>query len=122
MRTEFAYLRDIINASESIIDRVNGLSYETFHSSPLISDSVYYRLLIIGEATRCLSVETQQLMPDIPWQQIRRMRNVLVHDYDGVDARIVWDVIEKSSAAARGSDSTCFAVRGMTVFHATTSR
>jgi uncharacterized protein with HEPN domain len=94
MKTEYAYLRDILDACMSITDRTAGMNFEAFDAPSLVQDSVYYRLTVIGEAVRYLTPPTLELMPEIPWQQIKAMRNVLVHDYDGVDALIAWDVIE----------------------------
>jgi len=94
MRTEAAYLRDILDACFSIADRVEGFDFESFKSSQMLQDSVHYRPMVIGEATRYLSEATQLLMPEIPWPQIKRMRNILVHDYLGVDLVVSWDVVK----------------------------
>ena len=51
-------------------------------------------LEIVGEATRNVPAEFRSAHPGIPWQQAANLRNVLVHEYFGVDLRIVWAVVE----------------------------
>jgi len=49
------------------------------------------KLEIIGEATKRISNEFKQRYPDIPWQEMSAMRNILIHEYDDVDSPVVWD-------------------------------
>jgi uncharacterized protein with HEPN domain len=51
--------------------------------------------LIIGEAARAIPETTRQLAPNVPRTQIVGMRHILVHDYFGVDADVVWSVVER---------------------------
>jgi len=52
-------------------------------------------LEIIGEATKRLSIPFKDAHPNISWKPIAGMRDKLVHDYFGVDLRLVWDVVER---------------------------
>ena len=54
-------------------------------------DAVIRELEIIGEAARNLSAPFIEEHADIPWSRIRRMRNVLIHEYFGVNLKVVWD-------------------------------
>jgi uncharacterized protein with HEPN domain len=56
---------------------------------------VLHHLQIIGKAARFLSDECKSKQPDIPWEKINGMRNILMHHYFGIDTEIVWTVIEK---------------------------
>ena len=49
---------------------------------------------IVGEASAAISLETMSRYPEIPWRQIRGMRNRLVHGYYEVDLNVVWDTVE----------------------------
>jgi len=94
MRTEFAYLGDILDPCNAITQRIDGLDFDGFTDSPVLQDAVHCRPIIIGEAVRYLTPPTLALMPEIPWQRIKGMRNFLIHEYDGVDAVLVWDVLK----------------------------
>jgi uncharacterized protein with HEPN domain len=78
MRSEFAYLADILGASQAIAEYVKGQTVESFAEGSMVRDAIYYQLMIIGEATRYLSDSTKEKMPQIPWAAVRRTRNILV--------------------------------------------
>ncbi len=50
-------------------------------------------LRIIGEAARRISEELKQEHPEIPWRKIIAQRNVLIHEYDDIDYREIWQVV-----------------------------
>lgn len=52
-------------------------------------------LPLLGKAVRSITDSTQAMMPEIPWAKVKRMRNVLVHDYFGVNIEIAWDTAAK---------------------------
>ena len=81
----------ISEASALIAEYVNGVSKEAFLQDTLRQDAVIRRIQIIGEAVRHLSHELIGNIPDFPARQARGMRNVLVHNYDAVNAERVWD-------------------------------
>ncbi len=57
-------------------------------------DAIERNLQIIGEAVNHLPTAITEAHPDVPWPQIRGFRNILVHQYFGVDVDIVRDVVE----------------------------
>ena len=60
-----------------------------------LQDSVLRNLEIIGEAVGRIPPEVKDQYRHIPWRKIKAMRNFLIHEYDDVDLRIVWEVITK---------------------------
>jgi uncharacterized protein with HEPN domain len=87
------YLLHIIEAIESIEKQIRGLTEQQFYDSEVIRGFVERKLEIIGEATKRISDEFKNQYPNIPWNEIAAMRNVLIHEYDDVDNVIVWDTV-----------------------------
>ncbi len=84
------YIRERI----SRIGEYTGGDRSSFFDSPLVQDAVVRNLQIIAESTQRLSDSLRVTEPDIPWRAIAGFRNVLVHDYLGIDLEAVWTVVE----------------------------
>lgn len=52
------------------------------------------QLEIIGEASNHISIEVKSQFSNIEWNQLKGMRNVFVHEYFGVDTRLVWEILK----------------------------
>lgn len=94
MRDETERLRDILEAIERI-GKYAAKGRDAFERDELIQNWVAHHLQIIGEACRALSAQFREEHPEIPWVKIIGMRNILVHDYFGVDVDRVWAVVER---------------------------
>ena len=57
-------------------------------------DAVVRNLEIIGEAVKKLPAQTKRDHPEVEWKKIAGLRDILVHDYFGIDMDIVWDVVQ----------------------------
>ena len=96
MKDDSTYLRHISDAIEKIERYLSNATYESFSGNDMMIDAVVRELEIIGEAARNLSNELCNKSPDIPWAKIKGMRNVLIHEYFGVDLKIVWDTYKNN--------------------------
>lgn len=67
---------------------------DAFLEDELLQTWMVHHLEILGEAARALSDGARQAVPDIPWRQVIGMRNILVHDYFGIDLGEVWHSVE----------------------------
>lgn len=94
MRDYRLYLEDILEAISRIEEYTQGLSFEEFAKNNLVIDAVVRNLEIIGEACRSLPEEIRQRNPDVEWRKIIGLRNILIHQYFGVDIEIVWDIVK----------------------------
>jgi len=87
-------LLDILEAIERI-ERYAARGREAFENDELLQTWVVHHVQIIGEAARKVSESLRRGHPEVPWAQIVAMRNVLVHDYFGVDTEEVWVAVER---------------------------
>jgi len=74
---------------------------ETFKNTPLIQDAVIRNLQTMSESTQRLSERAKQTQPQTDWYRIAGFRNVLVHDYLGVDLERIWNIIQKELPALK---------------------
>jgi uncharacterized protein with HEPN domain len=95
MRRDRAYLLDILEAARLAREYLGEKTKDAFLEDILCQDAVIRRIEIIGEAARRLSQEAQREFPDLPWNEMIGMRNVMIHDYDGVDTVMVWETVKK---------------------------
>ena len=89
---------DHIRESIAVVENaIEDLSFEEFKVKEKITiqDSVVRRIEIIGEAANNLPDSYQKEHPEIEWRKIVGMRNILAHEYFGVDLKIVWDTATK---------------------------
>jgi uncharacterized protein with HEPN domain len=93
VKNDAVYLRHILDAIQKIESYVS-VGQETFMSTSHWQDAVIRQLEIIGEATKRLSPELRSRYPQIPWKRIAGMRDVLIHDYLGVDISLVWQITQ----------------------------
>ena len=93
MRDDRERLLDILEAIERI-DKYASKGRPAFEDDELIQTWVLHHLQLIGEATRALSSEVKKRHSEAPWAQIAGMRNILVHQYFGIDTSAVWNVVE----------------------------
>jgi uncharacterized protein with HEPN domain len=92
MRDDRERVLDILEAIERI-ERHSADGRGAFDAGELVQIWVTHHLLIIGEACRGLTQTLKQKHSEIPWQEIVGMRNILVHQYFGVDKDAVWSVV-----------------------------
>ncbi|MCK6462683.1 MAG: DUF86 domain-containing protein [Candidatus Pacebacteria bacterium] len=88
------YLQHILEAIESINEYLRGLDYESLLKDKKTIDAVVRELEIIGEAANNLSDDFKKKHPEIPFRDMSDMRNVLIHEYFGVNTKIVWDTCQ----------------------------
>ncbi len=89
------YLADIDESIAAIEEFTAGLDYETFAGDRKTYSATLREFIVIGEAIANIPDEVKSRAPSIEWRLIKDFRNFIVHEYFGVDSRIVWDAVQK---------------------------
>ena len=87
-------LDDITEALDRIFKYVQNKDYASWIEDQKTIDAVVRNLEIIGEAAANVPSEIQDRFTDIPWYQIKGMRNILIHEYFGTDNDVLWRTIQ----------------------------
>ena len=95
MKDDRTYLTHIQEAIESIKGYLQGVGYNDSVSNKMMVDAVIRELQIIGEASNNLSEGFRDRHSDIFWRRIKNMRNFLIHEYFGVNTKVVWNTCKK---------------------------
>lgn len=93
MNEDRLYIEHILES----INKINGYTRngrDAFMNDPMAQDAVIRNFEIIGEATKQISDELLDRHPEIPWTDMARFRDFLIHHYLGVDLKRVWNVVE----------------------------
>jgi len=87
MKSDIIYIHHIFDAIQKIEEYSD--NKENFFSTTLYPDAIIRQLEIIGEATKGVSINTRERYPDIPWRRMAGLRDILIHNYMGVDLNAV---------------------------------
>jgi uncharacterized protein with HEPN domain len=87
-------LTDVLDAISAVQKYTITMRFDDFVADRKTVDAVIRNLIIIGEAACHIPDEICQANPDIPWQDMRAMRNFVVHEYFGVSDNVLWDTIQ----------------------------
>jgi len=98
-RRETLYLADVQESCEKVLRFTKGMTYKDFVHDELHFDAVLRNLEIIGEAVKNISEETRQKYAQIKWRKIAGFRDIVAHEYFGVNEETVWDIVENEIPA-----------------------
>ena len=90
-RTDGVYLLHIVDALQDILDFLQGKKYSDFVASKLLINADVRSFEIVGEATKNLSEDFRNANSEIDWKGMAGFRDVLIHQYFGIDLANVWD-------------------------------
>lgn len=88
-------IADILDCIVKIQRYTNGYTFDDFQDDDKTIDSVLRNLEIIGEAARHVPAEIRAQHSDLPWVEMLTMRNIVIHEYHGVNLRIIWQTVKE---------------------------
>lgn len=86
-------LAHILESIEELESYTSGSTLDTFLQNSMMRFASVKQIEIIGEAANYISDETKEKFSEIQWRQITGLRHILVHEYFGIDSRLIWQII-----------------------------
>ena len=100
MKHDSVYLRHIAECLRRIEKNIS-IGLDAFLASETAQDATLRNLQTMSEASQRLSIELKLTRPDIEWERIGAFRNVLVHNYLGIDIEQIWTIVERDVPALK---------------------
>ena len=91
----------MLGAVQRIEGYVAGATFDQLATDSRTLAAINYELLVLGEAASRIPDEFASAHPELPWRELRGMRNVLVHGYFQISPPIVWDTVQRDLPALR---------------------
>ncbi len=95
MKRKFTFfIKDILESLESISNFIEGLDYQNFIEDDKTLSAVVRKIEIIGEATKNIPSSVTSKYTSIPWSDMAKMRDKVIHSYFGIDYQTIWNVVK----------------------------
>jgi len=94
MRDYKLYLDDILESAKRIEKYAKVVSLAKLKRNRLVLDGIVRNLEIIGEAAKNIPSQIKEKNPEIEWKKISGLRDILAHEYFGVDLEVIWDIVK----------------------------
>ena len=96
-RSVLVFIQDVLDSIERINGYTSGIANERdLKDDRKTYDAVIQNFTVIGEAVKNIYEEVRENHPNVEWREIMAMRNLLVHEYWGINEGVVWDAIKKN--------------------------
>ncbi len=99
-RSEQERLHDIGEAIAAIKAHIERARQEpSLNDDPLLHDALLYEFVVIGEAVKHVSAHTRAQAPEVPWQDVAGLRDLIAHEYFHIEMRRVLEIVERDLPA-----------------------
>ena len=95
------FLEHVLECIDLIGEYTKGKTKEEFLGSKKFQDAVIRRIEVMGEAVKNIPLEIRKAHPQVPWKQIAAMRDIIIHEYWGIDLKLTWKVATEQVPALR---------------------
>lgn len=85
----------LLGYTDKILNYCHGLDYASFTENIMLVEACVFNLSQMGELANHVDREFAAAHPDVHWQEIYGLRNRIVHDYEGVNLRLIWEIISE---------------------------
>jgi uncharacterized protein with HEPN domain len=90
------YLEDILKSMLRITEYIDAKNFTDFKKNYMLVDAVVRNFEIIGEASKNIPLKIQKQYPEIPWKKMYGLRNLISHEYFGIDYEMLWEIASVS--------------------------
>lgn len=90
------YLEDMLQSMERINEYLGDLDFRKFKINYLVVDAIIRNFEIIGEASKNIPNDIQKKYPKIPWRKMVGLRNLIAHEYFGIDYEMIWEIAKNN--------------------------
>jgi uncharacterized protein with HEPN domain len=94
-RDDSVFIGHILDSIEAIEEFSKNITQEELHTNRLKKSAIVREIEIIGEASKNLTPEFRKKQNQIIWKEIIGTRDVMIHQYFGVDLTVLWDILTK---------------------------
>lgn len=94
MRNEII-IQKLLAYSNKLVRYCDGLDYDAFSSDSKLVEACVFNLSQMGELCRMADAAFAEAHPEIPWKEMYGLRNRIVHDYEGVNLLLVWQILSE---------------------------
>ena len=90
------YLEDMSQSMQRIEEYLGNLDFKKFKMTAMVVDAVVRNFEIIGEASKKIPTDIKRKYPEIPWKKMYGLRNLISHEYFGIDYEMIWEIAKNS--------------------------
>jgi len=90
------YLEDMLQSMQRIEEYLGDLDFRKFKTTYMVVDAIVRNFEIIGEASKNVPIEIQEKYPEIPWRKMYGLRDLIAHEYFGMDYEMIWEIAKNN--------------------------
>jgi uncharacterized protein with HEPN domain len=95
-RDYFLYLDDMLDSMTRIQEYIGDMEFKEFKKTHIVVDAIVRNFEIIGEASKNIPSAVKKRNPEIPWKKMYGLRNLIAHEYFGIDYEMIWEIAKKN--------------------------